>query len=312
MIHFGHIASWWVAGAFAVFACYLSVNLIRRHLANYTEPSIQKYIIRIALMVPVYAIGSWLSLRYKEHALYIDLVRDCYEAFVIYSFVWMLSAYAGGDERLLNIISKHSPMHHMFPINLFYSPSKLDRTFIRKNRQAVLQYVIVKPIVTALAIVLDGMDLYDEGEFRLDRGYLYLTAINSISVTIAMNSLLEFYHALAGDMKHINPLMKLLCIKGVLFLSTWQGIICAVLAKVHIIHSTASYSVDQVEIGLQDFLMCFEMAVVAMAHDLAYSEREFIKPAKAKPTSLWAALTDALSVKNTVADVKAPFSRKTK
>lgn len=49
----------------------------------------------------------------------------------------------------------------------------------------MLQYVIVKPLMTALAIYLDENDLLDEAEYRLDRGYLYITIVNTISVTVS-------------------------------------------------------------------------------------------------------------------------------
>lgn len=310
-MHVGHVTAWWIAGACAAYASFLSIQLIRRHLKNYTNPAIQKHVIRIAMMVPIYAIGSWLSLRYKDHALYIDLLRDCYEAFVIYSFVWMLSAYAGGDAKLLDILAKHPPMAHMAPMKYFLPPFKLDKHFLRKARQYVLQYVVIKPSLTFLAIILDEMNMLDEGEFRLDRGYIYITIINSISVTLAMHGLLYIYHAVCHDLEHIRPLMKLLCIKGVLFLSFWQGILVSMLAKVHLIRSTASYTVEEVETGLQDFLMCFEMLVVAMAHDIAYNEKEFIKGSSMKDKTnpnLWRVLGSAMSLRTTFNDIYTTFS----
>jgi hypothetical protein len=67
----------------------------------------------------------------------------------------------------------------------------------------------------------------------------------------AMYGLLYFYHAVEHELHHIKPLQKLLCIKAVLFLSFWQGIVCALLAKVNIIHSTAQHSLEEIEIELQ-------------------------------------------------------------
>lgn len=46
------------------------------HLRNYTEPVFQRYIIRLVFMVPVYAAGSWFSLRYRAAAIYFDTLRD--------------------------------------------------------------------------------------------------------------------------------------------------------------------------------------------------------------------------------------------
>jgi hypothetical protein len=36
----------------------------------------QRYIIRLIFMVPVYAIGSWFSLKYRDAAIYFDTLRD--------------------------------------------------------------------------------------------------------------------------------------------------------------------------------------------------------------------------------------------
>ena len=45
------------------------------------------------MQVPIYAVDSWFSLRFKEARFYIDPVRECYEAFVIYNFYMYLVAY---------------------------------------------------------------------------------------------------------------------------------------------------------------------------------------------------------------------------
>ena len=84
--------AWLIAGLFSFLACLVSFYLVYKHLRNYTAPAVQKYIVRILLMVPVcnarstvesliffddqiYAIDSWLSLRFIDYALYFNLVR---------------------------------------------------------------------------------------------------------------------------------------------------------------------------------------------------------------------------------------------
>lgn len=52
------------------------------HLRFYTVPNEQRYVIRLLLIVPVYAFSSWLSLLLlgaRQHHIYLDSVRDCYE-----------------------------------------------------------------------------------------------------------------------------------------------------------------------------------------------------------------------------------------
>ena len=68
----------------------MSTVLILQHLMNYTHPIMQRYAIRIILMVPVYAVDSYLALWLPEYAFYINALRDVYEAYVIYNFVAMV------------------------------------------------------------------------------------------------------------------------------------------------------------------------------------------------------------------------------
>lgn len=50
-------------------------------------------------MVPIYAVDSFVSLRFKDAALYVDMLRDCYEGYALYLFLALMVGYLGdGDE----------------------------------------------------------------------------------------------------------------------------------------------------------------------------------------------------------------------
>src|SRR5579872_2562180 len=87
-----HIVAWFVAGVFALLTIPISCFGMILHLNHYTKPHIQRYILRIQLMPPVYGLTSWLALLRKEHAIYLETIRECYEAYVIYSFAFYLIA----------------------------------------------------------------------------------------------------------------------------------------------------------------------------------------------------------------------------
>src|SRR5262245_59630278 len=94
---------WSMSGAAAAVATVISMVLIYKHLQYYykvgwrrsgqpsrttpgsppAQPNQQRYIIRICLMVPIYAIISWLSYFYYRQSIYYEVLRDCYEAFVL-------------------------------------------------------------------------------------------------------------------------------------------------------------------------------------------------------------------------------------
>ncbi|KAJ9054534.1 hypothetical protein DSO57_1013407 [Entomophthora muscae] len=73
-------------GIFALIATLISLMSMFTHLKSYTKPNLQRYVIRIKWMVPVFALSSWISLVSLNLAFYVDAIRDVYEAFVIYCF----------------------------------------------------------------------------------------------------------------------------------------------------------------------------------------------------------------------------------
>jgi len=71
-----HIEAWIIAGVFSLLSVLVSGWEISKHLRFYTNPKHQQKIVRILLMVPIYSICSWFSLRFKDSAIYLDTLRD--------------------------------------------------------------------------------------------------------------------------------------------------------------------------------------------------------------------------------------------
>ncbi len=57
-------------------------------------------------MVPIYALNSWFVLRFPASAIYLDTIRECYEAFVIYNFLIYLCNFL---ELVPNCSLRHEP-----------------------------------------------------------------------------------------------------------------------------------------------------------------------------------------------------------
>ena len=66
----------WVTAAISV---VLTAHLVYRHLQYYNLPLLQRQIIRIVLMVPIYGVLSALSLTQPHWSVYLATVRDIYE-----------------------------------------------------------------------------------------------------------------------------------------------------------------------------------------------------------------------------------------
>jgi hypothetical protein len=148
--------------------------------------------------------------------------------------------------------------------------------FLRDCKMATMQFVVLKPLMAFVAIVLEINGVYDQGNFSMKKGYLYTSLVVNCSITYAFYYLVLFYLALGEQLKPYNPVPKFLCIKAVLFLSFWQSVVLAFLSRFQIIHEIGSWSVENVTTGINNLLICFEMCFVALAHHHAFPYKPYV------------------------------------
>ncbi|KAH7338471.1 organic solute transporter Ostalpha-domain-containing protein [Rhizoctonia solani] len=268
------------AGLATAVATVTSVLSICSHLKNYRKPALQRMVIRIMVMVPLYAISSFISLFSLEAGVIIDVLRDIYEAFVIYCFFHLLLIYLGGERSLLILLYGREPKEHAFPVSLF--KRELDAsdpfTFLFLRR-GILQYVQVKPILAAVTLILKALGKYREGAFRVDAGYLYVSIIYNASICLSLYCLAMFWVCVNNDLKAFRPMPKFLCVKGILFFSFWQSICISLLVSIGVIKHIGSYTdVEHISLAITDTLICYEMPFFAIAHSYAFSTADFTEP----------------------------------
>jgi Organic solute transporter Ostalpha len=68
-----------MAGMFALLACLLTAFHMYSHLRNYKEPLVQRKIVTILWMSPIYAVTSFLSLIFPVADGYLAVIKDFYE-----------------------------------------------------------------------------------------------------------------------------------------------------------------------------------------------------------------------------------------
>lgn len=96
------------------------------------------------------------------------------------------------------------------------------RRFIRRCKQGCLQFVILKPILVVVTLILYAQGKYHDGNFDPRQSYLYLTIIYTVSYTMALYALALFYVACRDLLQPFNPVPKFIIIKSVVFLTYWQ------------------------------------------------------------------------------------------
>ncbi|XP_053550979.1 transmembrane protein 184A isoform X2 [Bombina bombina] len=268
-----------ISGVFVWSALLLTCHQIYLHLRNYTVPNEQRYIIRILFIVPIYSFDSWLSLLLignDQYYVYFDSVRDCYEAFVIYSFLSLCFEYLGGESAIMTEI-RGKPIRS----SCFYGTCCLQGIsysigFLRFCKQATLQFCIVKPIMAVVTIILQAFGKYRDGDFNVQTGYLYITIIYNFSVSLALYALFLFYFATKELLRPFEPVLKFLTIKAVIFLSFWQGMLLAILERYGVIPEAQNINnsmvgAGTVAAGYQNFIICIEMLFAAIALRYAFT-----------------------------------------
>ncbi|EFQ33201.1 uncharacterized protein GLRG_08345 [Colletotrichum graminicola M1.001] len=294
-----------VAGVAALVATFLSA------MKNYRKPLLQRYVVRILLMVPIYSIASWTSMISIRAAAFLDPIRDIYEAFTIYTFFQLLINYLGGERALIVMTHGREPVSHLWPMNHVLPRVDISdpHTFLAIKR-GILQYAWLKPVLALAAVIMKATGTYQEGYIGVESGYLWSGIIYNISVTVSLYSLGLFWVCMHNDLLPFRPVPKFLCIKLIIFASYWQGFFLSILVWLGAIpDSVEGYTPDNLAAAIQDALICIEMPAFAIAHWYAFSWHDFadnrISSAR-MPVKF--AMRDAFGVRDLIEDSKETFT----
>ncbi|CDP03061.1 unnamed protein product [Coffea canephora] len=213
----------------------LSILLILQHLRSYTNPAEQKWIVAVLFMVPVYATESILSLWNPSFSLACDILRNCYEAFALYSFGSYLIACLGGERKVIELLEDESRQMKE-PLlegeenpeskgrricNFIFQPCVLGKDLLITENFGLM---ILKTVCAFLALILELFGVYGDGEFKWYYGYPYFAVVFNFSQMWA------------------------------LYCRVQEG---------------------KFQTGLQDFLICIEMAIAAVSHMFVFSAKPY-------------------------------------
>ncbi|KAH0653150.1 hypothetical protein KY290_031436 [Solanum tuberosum] len=286
-----------IGGCFVLVALILSLLLIFQHLRYYTNPSEQKWIVGVIFMVPVYATESILSLWNPKLSLACDILRNCYEAFALYSFGSYLIACLGGERQVVELLEDESrkqisqsllggeekPVTQKRTLyNFIFHPYVVGKHLFTIEKFGLVQYMILKTVSAFLALILEIFGVYGDGKFNWHYGYPYITVVLNFSQMWALYCLVQFYNVTHHKLQSIKPLAKFISFKAIVFATWWQGVGIALLCSLRVLPKERKF-----QTGLQDFLICIEMAIAAIAHVFVFSS----KPYHYVPTSVYEEFT---------------------
>lgn len=236
-------------------------------------------------MAPIYGVTSYVALvDFMGSAVFftfLESIKECYEALVIAQFLGLLYSYLNISISK-NIVPdgiKGREIHHTFPMTYFQPHTvRLDHRNLTLLKNWTWQFVYIRPVCSILMIVLQKYDLYPSWVSWT------FTIVLNLSVSLALYSLVIFYHVFAKELAPHNPLGKFLCIKGVVFFCFWQGLVLNFLVSAGVIRSHHHWlDVEHIQEGYQNMLVCVEMVIFSIIQGFAYPATPYSGGAKSKP-----------------------------
>ncbi|GAO17978.1 hypothetical protein UVI_02056130 [Ustilaginoidea virens] len=234
-------------------------------------------------MVPVYAISSFLQLEWYWHAIYFQVISDCYEAFAIASFFALLCHYVAPDlHRQKAFFRELRPVKPwVLPINWFAKCCGGQRGIWRTPTSGltwfniiwigVYHYCFIRVAMTISAVVAQYYKRYCESSNSPVFGHIWVIVLNAVAVTIAMYCLIQFYVQLKEALAEHKLFVKIVAIKLVVFLSFWQASAISVgTSTLKIVHPNQALAYPDLKVGIPALLLCVEMALFAVLHLWAF------------------------------------------
>ena len=144
----------------------------------------------------------------------------------------------------------------------------------------VFQYCFIRVFMTIVAVVTQVLNRYCLESLNPVFAHIWVMGIEAVAVTIAMYCIIQFYLQVRKDIAQHKPLLKVLAIKLVIFLSFWQTIIISLLTSSGFIKPSKKFQTPDIKVGIPSFLLCVEMAFFAFFHLFAFNWRDYTASSK--------------------------------
>ncbi|SMN19316.1 similar to Saccharomyces cerevisiae YKR051W Putative protein of unknown function [Maudiozyma saulgeensis] len=251
---------WWELPCYVTCSLAIIISLygILRQWVNYRRPFEQRLVVRILLLVPLFSIGCGVAIKWPNVSqVYLDPLREFYEAFVIYTFFSLLTLLLGGERHIITSLTiDHSPTKHA--LHWLGTLDLSDPGDFLSLKRGILQYVWFKPFYCFMLLVCETK--------KWDTVQFWLLILYNISVSWSLYNLAMFWKCLHKELSPFDPWSKFLCVKLIIFASYWQGLI---------IHTLGILGLFGTEPHLKGYLyengiLCIEMLAFAILHQQAF------------------------------------------
>lgn len=303
-----------LSGYSSIVSSLIIFSSIILHLRNYRKPFQQRLMIRIQLIVPLFALSCFSMLQNPTslfNRYFLESIREVYEAFVIYTFFSLLTDILGGERNIIIMTSGREPVEHPGVLRYMFPDIDIsDPTTFLIIKRGILQYVWLKPIICTSTILTELLGWYDVNDVSATSIYFWLTILYNLSVTMSLYCLAMFWKVLWNDLKPFKPVGKFLCVKLIIFASYWQGVMLAICNYTGILPGSETTNTNNTNIGvyIQNALLCIELIAFAIGHWYSFSYKPFtISKIPNGRLKFYYAVKDMFGIRDLVHDFRLTF-----
>ncbi|KAJ9148694.1 hypothetical protein NKR23_g5001 [Pleurostoma richardsiae] len=265
-----------VSGACVAFSCLVIFALMIRHATHFSNPNQQLKIMRICVIIPIYAIFSFISIVVPAAYAYLEPWIDLFQAIALGDFFLLMSEFVTPTDR-----------HR----DLFFSALEIPQkkrgqstldglAWYRKKWTAIFQYVVVSLAIAILTDIFEAANKYCLESSKPYFAHLWLEIIHNVSLVIAVMAVLNFYTMLKTELADHKPLAKLLAFKLLVGLNFLLKIIYWILGDISPspLNPSSTMNYADLKIGLPLMITCIEMVPFSVFFHYAYSATPFLIP----------------------------------
>ncbi|KAI5458811.1 organic solute transporter Ostalpha-domain-containing protein [Mariannaea sp. PMI_226] len=256
-----------LSGSCAAFACLIMAGFIIMHITHYSKPNEQSKILKISLLLPSYAVISFLSVAFPSAFVYVSPWLEFIQSISLGAFFLLMCQFVSDSDAKrdvffasLEIKNKRSPTGRVDGLIWF-----------RRRWVMIFQYPVVSLIAAIATDITQAAGIYCEWVSVPYFARLWISIILNVSTAIAVTSVLKFYEALKSHTKEHKPLAKLVAFKAVVGLGFLQKIIFWILTDAKVLNPTDTLTYADLNIGIPNLLTCIEMVPLSLFFLFAYS-----------------------------------------
>ncbi|XRM46579.1 hypothetical protein ABZX51_009608 [Aspergillus tubingensis] len=260
-----------VSGACTAIVLFLILGLMGRHAMHMSNPNEQLKIMRICNLIPSYQVLSYISICFPNSYIYLQGFTEVLQGVALYAFLMLLCDYmAPDDTSKVKFFSSLETKRQWQP-----KKKRNGLAFLSLTWYSVLQYPIITWITAIVQVATQSMHVYCLESNAPHFAHVWLEVVTSLSTSIALNAIIQFYVNMKGYMTEHKPLLKLMAFKLIVGLILLEKIMFLILTSTKVLTYPPSMTYIDTLMGLPTMLICVQMVPLSFLVLYAYRTKPY-------------------------------------